>query len=159
MPIIPRANCSKAQLWILGFRKAGASESRDHRRKTQRGPYSAGVHIFHALIDVVATGSHEIEARRLHGIFRRRASDHGIRAHVGNDAVFEKPRLGTRLGFDNARGSISQVGRKPTFESIPWLHDVVIYGDNHILRCSRFRFRKKGNGVIASFADAQCEVF
>ena len=146
-PVVVRAGRCIAELRILRGRVHPPAETGDHRREVDRGPDAAEVHVLHALVDVVATGPHLVEAERLESVAARSPAGDGVHAGLVVRIPLELPDLVTAFVQDDLRRTILQLRGEPALEHVRRLDEVVVDRDHGVLHRRRFGLGKEELGV------------
>ena len=115
----PRSRSSRVE-------EDAAAEAGDHGREVQRGPHAVDVHVVYPGIDVVAAGTHLVEAEGLEAVRLGAPSGHRVHAHLGVALALELPDLMALGRLDDAWGPVGQGGGQPSLEHMGRLDHVVV---------------------------------
>ena len=131
-PVVPGPDAGEAEVAVLRVEEDAAAEARDHGREVHRGPHAVDVHVAHPGLDVVAAGTHLVEAERLQAVRLGAPSGHRVHAHLGVALALELPDLVTLLRLDDARGPVGQGGGHAPLEHVGRLDHVVVDRDHGV---------------------------
>ena len=108
------------------------------RREAHRAEHAVGVHVLDALVDVVATGPHLVERRRLDAVLLGRAAGDRVEPDVRAAPGPRRPRRRCRRRVcDDLRRQVLVLRRQAAVEHVGRLDHVVVDADTGpCLRCS-----------------------
>ena len=132
-PVVPGPDAGQAEVAVLGVEEDAAAEAGDHGREVHRGPHAVDVHVAHPGVDVVAAGTHLVEAEGLQAV----ASRAGVRPPRScRPGCSARPRTPTPGDPPASRrcagpGPASAAGSRPS-NVCGGLDDVVVDRDHRV---------------------------
>jgi hypothetical protein len=128
VPVVVRTNRRERDVLVLGLEEELPAELRE-RREVHRRQHTGDVHIADALVDVVATGPHLVEAGGLGAVLVPGSTRHRVEADVARLHPFPHPRLRAVVLLDDPGRAVLVLRRHPSLEQVPRLDHVVV--DRH----------------------------
>ena len=125
------------ELLVRHVEERRAGEPRQ-RREAELGVDAVLIHVLDALIDVVATGAHLVEAHRLEADLLLGLAGDGVQPDGGVPGAVDLPHLlgagvdvaervdGLAGDLDDPRAPVAELGREAPLEGITVLDDVVV---------------------------------
>jgi hypothetical protein len=142
-PVVPRPDAGKPELAILGHEKDPPAKAGYLGREIHRCPDAVYVHVTHPRLDVVAAGTHLVEAKWLEA--ERIGPTSGDRIHPDLCVVtsLELPYLVTLGSLDDPGSALRHTCRHPADKRVDRLDHVIIHRDHSSQNLARLWFRQE----------------
>ena len=130
-PVVPGPDARHARApRSLALEEHPAAESGDLRREVHRRPDPVDVHVPHPGVDVVAAGTHLVEAERLEPARSPAAGRPRRSSRPGCSAGPRTPRPGGPAGSPRSAAPVGQAAGHAALERVGRLDDVVVHRDD-----------------------------